>query len=625
MTHLDRRLRAVVLGAWALGAALGLTLAAPGSTFAHSQLVSSSPGAGEVVATAPTEARLVFSEPVDPKYTSLDVLDSQGKLLANGIGAPDPADGRQFVAPLPPLSDGAYTISWRALSATDGHSTDGFIAFAVGDETPAPPQTGSDASAGGVHAGHTATLALLESAGRSIGILGFMAAGGLAMFGWILRSSGSPVPRRLIQVQALGMLAGAAGALLLAYTVVAGVSGSVADVVGYLLSGRNGQLLLLRIGVASAGFLVTLVLILSSRPRLMVGFAVGLSGIALNAAASHAAAFTSLTPLLDQIVHVSAASAWIGGLLGFAVLFLTHVRPLPDMRRLVPRFSAVGLVSVALIALTGAYSDWIQTRDPLSIATPYQTALAAKIVLFLAAIGIGAVNYLRAADDGERRLPGPLKRFDFRWRVLLEAALAVSVVAVSGLLSSGSPPGSLQPVGVEPALSSAASQLTANLALLPARAGPNQVIVSGVPVPPTDSLALVLMRLDQGSGQARFPLTLDATGRAVANGVTLPDGSQWDATVVLANSDGSEAARERFVFSIDADGLTAGEAVPPIDPAVLIALVLLAGAVLGLSFGVAGGRLPRTDPRWSRFAVLTGSGVAGILGTAMLVLGGSVR
>ena len=58
---------------------------------AHSQLVSSIPGAGEAVDTPPTELRLQFSESIAAGYTSFDLLDGTGKtlLLTAGIGRPD--------------------------------------------------------------------------------------------------------------------------------------------------------------------------------------------------------------------------------------------------------------------------------------------------------------------------------------------------------------------------------------------------------------------------------------------------------------------------------------------------------------------------------------------------------
>ncbi len=45
---------------------------------AHSQLVTSVPGAGVVLREAPTELRLVFSEPLEDDFTSAELLDFWG-------------------------------------------------------------------------------------------------------------------------------------------------------------------------------------------------------------------------------------------------------------------------------------------------------------------------------------------------------------------------------------------------------------------------------------------------------------------------------------------------------------------------------------------------------------------
>ena len=65
---------------------------------------------------------------------------------------------------------------------------------------------------------------------------------------------------------------------------------------------------------------------------------------------------------------MAAASIWLGGLvmLGALTDFGGGSRLEPGaLRRVIPRFSALALVSVALIALTGIYADWVQTRDLL--------------------------------------------------------------------------------------------------------------------------------------------------------------------------------------------------------------------------------------------------------------------
>ncbi len=53
------------------------------------------------------------------------------------------------------------------------------------------------------------------------------------------------------------------------------------------------------------------------------------------------------------------------------------------LRAVIPRFSALALVSVALIALTGIYADWVQTRDLLGFDTPYEINLLVKILVFV--------------------------------------------------------------------------------------------------------------------------------------------------------------------------------------------------------------------------------------------------
>ena len=284
---------------------------------------------------------------------------------------------------------------------------------------------------------------------------------------------------------------------------------------------------------------------------------------------------------------------------------------------MVPRFSAVALASVALIAASGGYLDWVETADPLSAATQYEVVLFIKIALFVAALAFGAANYLRGADV----IAG---RFGFRWRVLAEAALATAVIGASGVLASGIPPSGLTPVPIAQAVSSAGSVLPAELAVAPARPGPNEFVATNVDVPPGDQLVLVLQRLDQAIGSTRIPLQTLTDGSYVATGVSLPPDTRWDATLVLQGTDQAEVGRARFVFGLGPDGLTEGEASPIVDPAVLLGALLLLGAILASVFVLAGGSVPRTDRRTTRVAFLGASCVAVVFGCA-LVLGGAIR
>ena len=106
---------------------------------AHSQLVSSIPGAGQAVDTPPTELRLQFSESIAAGYTSFDVLDGTGKTLILTAGHVDATDDHLLVGALPALGPDTYTVDWRALSAADGHVTEGAFTFAVTSGASASP------------------------------------------------------------------------------------------------------------------------------------------------------------------------------------------------------------------------------------------------------------------------------------------------------------------------------------------------------------------------------------------------------------------------------------------------------------------------------------------------------
>ena len=98
---------------WAAGIILGLVvgwLAMPAvagwRASAHAQLVASSPGAGEVVAEAPSQLVLVFSEELEEGFSSFDLTDAEGATIATRQGSVDREDPFQLVGDLPPLTDG---------------------------------------------------------------------------------------------------------------------------------------------------------------------------------------------------------------------------------------------------------------------------------------------------------------------------------------------------------------------------------------------------------------------------------------------------------------------------------------------------------------------------------------
>jgi hypothetical protein len=89
--------------------------------------------------------------------------------------------------------------------------------------------------------------------------------------------------------------------------------------------------------------------------------------------------------------------------------------------------------------------------------------------------------------------------------------------------------------------------------------------------------------------------------------------------VVSADPSGTELVREQFDWSMGASGIANGVAGPPVDPILVIAVVLLAAGVLGLAYWLGGGVLPRCNEAVSRLALPAGGVVSALLGVAILL------
>src|SRR5947199_3995253 len=66
---------------------------------------------------------------------------------------------------------------------------------------------------------------------------------------------------------------------------------------------------------------------------------------------------------------------------------------MPELRRLIPRFSRIAMISVAILIGTGVYAAWlhVQTIDALEVTT-YGRAVIIKSAIVLLLIVFGAVN-----------------------------------------------------------------------------------------------------------------------------------------------------------------------------------------------------------------------------------------
>jgi methionine-rich copper-binding protein CopC len=103
-----------------------LTLLALSPAFGHAHLSKSAPAAGATVST-PSELMLIFTEPLEAAFSTLELRDAAGKPVETGKAQIKDNVMRLRVNALPA---GRYTVNWRVLSV-DTHKSNGTYNFTV--------------------------------------------------------------------------------------------------------------------------------------------------------------------------------------------------------------------------------------------------------------------------------------------------------------------------------------------------------------------------------------------------------------------------------------------------------------------------------------------------------------
>jgi putative copper resistance protein D len=148
---------------------------------------------------------------------------------------------------------------------------------------------------------------------------------------------------------------------------------------------------------------------------------------------------------INQMVHLLAAGLWLGGLVPLTWLLGRARSPLGAAwisvaRDVVPRFSHMGYVAVALLAATGAINTLLLVGSVEALAgTPYGRLLSLKILLFLVMVVLALINRFRLLPR-LRREPQPSAPLAALARsVLFEQALGFAVLAVVSVLGTWPP------------------------------------------------------------------------------------------------------------------------------------------------------------------------------------------
>jgi copper transport protein len=468
--------------------------------------------------------RLTFSERPEASLSDIRVLDSEGATFQSGSPAVAGGDQLSLVVPVRPLDRGTYTVSWRAVSAVDGHATSGTYRFGVG-VTPGGSATITTTS--------TPASSWLEAIARWVFLIGVVALLGASVAG-AARFGGSG--GNDVKLAAGGWGASLLGLGLLAEAERRTASSSFAA----LFDTSVGRALIWRaIALVTAG---AALLVAWRMPRIRRGALLGaalatLAAIAFHVGAGHAAAgsWPSTLTISAQVAHFAAAGVWFGGLA--ALLLGIRGGPSQAKSAAVRRFAVLAAAALVVVVATGT----VRAIDELSsvgqlFSSGYGRAVLAKIALIALIARLAARNrrHVQASAEGLR----PLRRGSMLELVL--AAVALGAAALLGTLAPPAPAEPVAPAGLTSSGTDSGATVQAELTTATAKPGPNRFILR---IEDSDSQDAVEARKvslrfspldDPGIAPTSLALRPAADGSYVGSGSNLNFDGRWAVRALIA-------------------------------------------------------------------------------------------
>ncbi|MCA9858739.1 MAG: DUF4149 domain-containing protein [Thermomicrobiales bacterium] len=578
-------------------------------TTAQSELERSDPRASSIVAESPAAIQLWFHEPIDAGTSTVRILDSEGDTVPDL--APEPGDDdRSLVVPLPGgLDNGTYTVVWSAVFPADGQTANGSFTFTIGSQidiaSTSIPTIEEPAGAPHWLQGIAHWLVVLPLA-VAFAIWPIWA----VVLWWAARGDDARVEMLSMRAQSLAL--GAIGVTLAANLFALGVEATnlargsfVTRTLDTLFDTRYGRLWL-----AQVGLLLLLALVLRAAPwrdpfgrqyRSLAVLIVALLVPVPVSLDSHAATLETgrRAAIFFDYVQLVALSLWFGGLVLIAGVLLRSMRDQPDRPRVVTRafssFFSLALICWGLVAITGAYSWWLQAGSLAALrTTDYGRWLLIALVLVVAVVLVALLGLLPMARSLANAEPGAESTWAdrLRYAVIAEIVLTASILLAMGQLH-GLPPGR-EVLATEQFGQTVQFQLgdqAVSLQFAPGGAGPNHFLVrlpdESVPIGAQAFLGFTY--LGQEIGSAETELGRSSLTTFETHGSEFGIAGDWDIELTLRLPDATEWSDTQPV-TID----TAGSPVPE-DPwrfgtGGAIGLVFLGIALVGFAAAIRSGK-----------------------------------
>jgi copper transport protein len=567
---------------------------------AHALLVRSNPAANAVLEQPPVQVELFFSEALEPQLSSIRVFDSNNLSVDVGDVRVDPADPTRLTVSLHSLNEGVYTVTWKAVSAVDGHQTVGTFPFAVGN-----------ANANAVSAIQQSTsfrlpFSTLISKFLMLASLALLL--GQRLFAALIwhpavkanqNKAASAIGKPAVWNTLYGI--GLIGLLVsIGLGILAQAGQSTGSELAFpwdlemgrmLIETRLGVIWLSRLGLAMLS--VWLAGRNESPLRDWSGFVVNLALVFTVTLTSHAATEARpLLPILADWVHLIGMTFWLGGL----VYFFTSIRHLQQFdsqvrmkltSALTSQFSINALIFVGLIGLTGFYSAYLRVGSwPALLTSLYGHVLLVKQAFVAGLLSIAATNLLIISPRLKRdRLQGVettglVARFGKI--LILELTFAGLLLSSVSFLTYIPPAKIAAPPNTDYTSMKQVDDLKVEINISPARVGQNEFMLMLISTDgqPISTAKEVLLRFTPS--QANIPpseIELISDGEMFsAKGTYLSLPGKWQVQAVVRRQDKFDAYAN-FDITLKKPGASNESTIIPKQTG---ALILLIGLLCGL-------------------------------------------
>lgn len=502
---------------------LCIVMASTNQAFAHAALIKTDPADGAILAQAPTQFSLTFSEPVSPLVLTLVKPDGTPVALTSFRLSDQTVEIDNPQA----LKSGTHVLSWRVISA-DGHPVGGSLLFSIGaaSEPPAVSEAVDWPLRSAIWIGKVFLY---------IGL--FLGVGGAFALAW-LAGEGRAGQRFVTAAILCGLLAA---------PLSLGFQGL--DALGAPLS-HLVQAVIWRTGLGTSfGWTVLVALIalglglLSlAGPRVLAKpFALaGLAGVGVALAASgHASAAEPQWLTRPMVfVHGVGIAFWAGALVP---LGLALKRQTADAVAFLRRFSSAILPVVAVLAAAGIVLAVIQVQTPSAlVGTAYGRLLLVKLALLVFLFTLAAVNRWKLTASAEAGATEVQRRLTRSIGVEMLIVLAIFGVAAGWRFTP--PPRALAIAAAQPvSVHIHALQAMADLSITPGHAGPvaaSMIIMTG-DFGPLDAkeVTLVLSKPDSGIEPLKRAATKPGDGSWRVDNLVIPVSGRWTVRIDILVSD----------------------------------------------------------------------------------------